>query len=112
MTSNSIYTKGASIIQWLNSKEVFPRKVVEAYLLYKEETKADVSLKHFSRIFTPLTKIQVIKTGGVYANHQKVAECLAQRARQGVSHILSKKSHNSFIKSHIIILNSCIIIIK
>lgn len=69
---------------WADKKAFLPNEITEAFQEFKDETQIEISRTHFFRIFSQYTKIQVIKTGGVFARSIDVIETIVKRSYYGV----------------------------
>ena len=73
------------IESWVNAKIFYPNQLSDAYSLFINETNAKVSKTHVNNIFSNLTRIQKIKTGGIYTRSKDLVETIVQRSIYGVS---------------------------
>lgn len=73
-----------AIENWVNERIHFPNAINESYSEFINETGLDVSLTHFNNIFTNITRIQIIKTGGVYTRSAELIKTIVERAFFGV----------------------------
>lgn len=74
-----------AIINWINEKGNLPTTYTDAFNLFIKETKLDVSKVHFFEIYRNATRIQKIKTGGVYTRTNELIDVIVQRAYFGVN---------------------------
>ena len=74
-----------AIINCINEKGHLPTTYTDAFNLFIKETKLDVSKVHFFEIYRNATRIQKIKTGGVYTRTNELIDVIVQRAYFGVN---------------------------
>lgn len=73
------------IESWTNEKIYHPKDIKEAYIKFCKETGISVSQSHFYNIFSNLTRIQTIKTGGVYTRSSQFIDTIVQRSFYGIT---------------------------
>ena len=69
-----------AIEKWAKSKPNLPNDITRCFKLFISETDIDISRSHFFNIFTNLTRVQVIKTGGVYVRNDDLIQTIIQRS--------------------------------
>lgn len=73
------------IEQWADSKKNLPNEISDSYALFLRETQTKVSRSYFFEIFSQYTKVQVVKTGGVYTKNNDIVETIVKRSFYGVN---------------------------
>lgn len=74
-----------AIENWANEKIYYPEQFNDAYLMFCRDTNINVSKTHFYNIFSNITRIQKIKTGGVYSRSEELVDTIVQRSFFGVN---------------------------
>ncbi|KAK8871080.1 hypothetical protein M9Y10_008993 [Tritrichomonas musculus] len=74
-----------AILNWINEKSYLPTTYTDAFNLFTRETKLIVSKVHFFEIYSKATRIQKIKTGGVYTRTDDLIEVIVQRSFYNVN---------------------------
>lgn len=62
-----------------------PNEISDSYALFLRETQTKVSRSYFFEIFSQYTKVQVVKTGGVYTKNNDIVETIVKRSFYGVN---------------------------
>ena len=74
-----------AVINWISTTYSMPSSVKESFNLFRASTSIDCSYNYFAKIFGENTKVQVIKTGGVYCSHEDLVNVVVARAYHNVS---------------------------
>lgn len=74
-----------AILNWIDEKKHLPTTYTEAYNSFIQETKLIVSKVYFFEIFSNATRIQKIKTGGVYTRTNELIEVIVLRSFFGIN---------------------------
>ena len=77
--------KSLEIRSWIHEQEVIPSEYKEAYQEFIKVSRLLPSYSQFVKVCRKETKIQNVKTGGVYASSYDVISCLYCRAKYGVT---------------------------
>ena len=73
-----------TIIKWINEKDHLPTNIQDAFITFCKETKVEVSRSHFFNMYSNHTRIQKIKTGGVYTRSNELINVIVSRSFYGV----------------------------
>lgn len=74
-----------AIAKWMELKLHVPNDIIKANSDFITETGLQVSRSHFFNVFSNITLVQNIKTGGVYTRNQEFIDVIVQRSYYGVN---------------------------